>query len=76
MVKDTLAQMLAGNFNRFDVFSGPILDNQGNTIVPAGEKFEQADLDQFPPGAEGLECKYCMYWWADGITAELPDLSQ
>jgi len=73
MVKDTLAQMLAGTFNRFDVFSGPINDNAGNTIIPAGEKFQQADLDQFPPGAPGLECKYCMKWWAEGITAELPD---
>jgi basic membrane protein A len=76
MVKDTLAKMLAGQFNRFDVFSGPIVDNQGNTIVPAGEKFVQSDLDQFPPGAEGLECQHCMYWWADGITSELPSLSQ
>jgi basic membrane protein A len=76
MVQDTMALMLAGKFTRFDVFSGPILDNKGNTIVPAGEKFEQADLDQFPPGAEGLACKYCMYWWADGITAELPKLGQ
>jgi basic membrane protein A len=76
LVKDTLAQMLAGKFNRFDVFSGPILDNKGNTIVPAGEKFSQPDIDQFPPGAPGLECKYCMYWWAEGITAELPSLGQ
>jgi basic membrane protein A len=72
MVKDLLAQMLAGKFNRFDVFAGPIKDNQGNIIVPAGEKMVQADLDQFPPGAQGLECKYCMHWWAEGITAELP----
>ncbi len=72
MVKDTLAKMLAGQFNRFDVFSGEIKDNKGKVIVPAGEKMQQADLDQFPPGAPGLECKYCMYWWADGITAELP----
>jgi basic membrane protein A and related proteins len=72
MVKDTLAKMLAGEFTRFDVFSGPIKDNKGNIVVPEGEKMEQADLDQFPPGAPGLECKYCMYWWADGITAELP----
>ena len=72
-VKSTLDQMLAGDFNRFNVFSGEIKDNQGNVVVPAGEKFEQSDLDQFPPGAPGLECKYCMYWWADGITAELPD---
>ena len=76
LVEDTLAQMLAGTFNRFDVFSGEIVDNQGNLIVPAGEKMEQSDLDQFPPGAEGLECEYCMYWWADGITAELPELSE
>ena len=73
MVKDTLAKMLAGEFNRFDVFSGPITDNQGNTVVPSGEKMQQADLDQFPPGAPGLECDYCMFWWADGITAELPE---
>jgi basic membrane protein A and related proteins len=72
-VKDTLAQMLAGTFNRFDVFAGPVMDNQGNVIVPAGEKMQQSDLDQFPPGAPGLECKYCMKWWAEGITAELPE---
>jgi len=76
MVKDTLAKMLAGQFTRFDVFSGPIKDNQGNIVVPEGEKLQQADLDQFPPGAPGLECKYCMYWWAEGINAELPKLSQ
>jgi basic membrane protein A len=76
LVKDTLAKMLAGEFDRFDLFSGPIVDNQGNTVVPEGERFEQSDIDQFPPGAEGLECKYCMYWWADGITSELPELSE
>jgi basic membrane protein A len=65
---------LAGEFDRFDVFSGPIYDNQGNLVVPEGEQMQQADLDQFPPGAEGLECQYCMYWWAEGITAELPSL--
>ncbi|MFN2274772.1 MAG: BMP family ABC transporter substrate-binding protein [Anaerolineales bacterium] len=73
-VRDTLDQMLAGEFTRFDVFSGPIYDNQGNLIIPEGQKFEYADIDQFPPGAPGLECKYCMYWWAEGVTAELPSL--
>jgi basic membrane protein A and related proteins len=72
MVKDTLAKMLKGEFNRFDVFSGEIKDNKGKVVVPAGEKMTQNDLDQFPPGAQGLECKYCMYWWADGVAAELP----
>jgi basic membrane protein A len=73
MVKDLLAKMLAGEYTRFDVFAGEIKDNKGNVIVPAGEMMQQADLDQFPPGAPGLECKYCMYWWADGITSELPE---
>src|SRR6266498_1156598 len=74
-VKDTLAKMQKGEFTRFDVFAGPIKDNTGKEIVPAGQKLQQADLDQFPPGAPGLECKFCMQWWADGITAELPKTS-
>jgi len=72
MVKDTLAKMLAGEFTRFDVFAGPLKDNAGNIVVPEGEKMSQSDLDQFPPGAPGLECKYCMRFWAEGVTAELP----
>jgi basic membrane protein A len=71
-VKDLMAKALKGEFTRFDVFSGPIKDNSGKEILPAGEKFEQADLDQFPPGADNLKCKHCMYWWAEGVSAELP----
>ena len=41
--------MLAGEFTRFDVFSGPIKDNKGKVIVPAGEKMEQADIDSSRP---------------------------
>ena len=75
LVKDTLAKMLAGEFDRFDVFAGPIKDNTGKEILRRrGEKLEQSDLDQFPPGAPGAECKVCMYWWAEGITSELPAL--
>jgi basic membrane protein A len=65
-----MAKTLAGEWTRFDVFSGPINDNQGNVIVPEGEALEQVDLDAFPE--YGLGCKYCMKWWAEGITAELP----
>ena len=70
-VRDLVAASLVGEFDRFDVFTGPINDNQGNLIVPEGEHLEQADLDQFPE--YGLGCTYCMKWWAEGITAELPD---
>jgi basic membrane protein A len=72
MVKDTLAKMLAGEFTRFDVFTGPINDNKGNVVLPAGQALEQVDLDAFPE--YGLPCTVavCMKWWAEGITAELP----
>jgi len=70
-VRDLMAQTLAGTFTRFDVFSGPINDNQGNVIVPAGEALVQVDLDAFPE--YDLGCEYCMKWWAEGITAELPE---
>jgi basic membrane protein A len=70
MVEDTLAKMLAGEFTRFDVFAGPINDNTGKEVVPAGSKLEQKDLDAFPE--YNLGCTYCMKWWAEGITAELP----
>jgi basic membrane protein A and related proteins len=70
-VKSLVAKTLTGDFTRFDVFSGPINDNQGNLVVPAGEQLEQIDLDAFPE--YGLGCTYCMKWWAEGITAELPE---
>ena len=46
-------------------FSCVITDETGQSLV-------QADLDQFPPGADGNPCSVCMHWWADGINAELP----
>ena len=72
LIRDTLAQMLAGEFDRFDVFSGPITDNQGNVILAEGESLVQADLDGFKEF--GSDCETCMYWWNENITAQLPDL--
>jgi len=75
-VRDLLAKMLAGEFDRFDIFTGPITDNQGNLVIEEGKSFQVADIDQFAPGAPGLECEYGMYWWNENVTAELPDLGQ
>ncbi len=72
LIRETLDQMLAGEFTRFDVFKGPITDNQGNLVLAEGESLEQADLDGF--AQFGSDCKTCMYWWNENITAELPDL--
>lgn len=72
LIKDTLDKMLKGEFTRFDVFKGPIKDNQGNVVLPEGQSLEQADLDGFKQF--GSPCKTCMYWWNENITAELPEL--
>ena len=72
LIRDTLDKMLKGEFDRFDVFAGPIKDNQGNVILAEGEKLEQADLDGFKQF--GSPCETCMYWWNENITAELPKL--
>ena len=72
LIRDTLDKMLAGEFTRFDVFKGPITDNQGNLVVPEGESLTQADLDGFKQF--GSPCEICMYWWNENFTAELPEL--
>ena len=64
--------MLAGEFTRFDVFKGPITDNQGNEVLADGVSLEQVDLDGF--AQFGSPCQTCMYWWNENITAELPEL--
>ncbi len=73
-IQDVMALVQAGEFDRFDVFAGPIIDNQGNVVVPDGEFMTQADIDQFAPGAPGFEATYGMYWWNQNIAADLPDL--
>ncbi|MFT5196572.1 MAG: basic membrane protein A [Cellvibrionaceae bacterium] len=72
MIRDIHAQALAGEFDRFDVFSGPITDNQGNLILAEGESLEQIDLDGF--AQFGSPCGTCMYWWNENFNAELPEL--
>jgi len=59
LVRDTLAKMLAGEFDRFDVFAGPINDNQGNLAVQEGVPLEQADL-------------IGMNWLVEGINGSIP----
>jgi basic membrane protein A len=72
LIRETYGKFLSGELNRFDVFSGPITDNQGNLVVPEGKSLEQADLDGFKQF--GSPCETCMYWWNENITAELPSL--
>jgi basic membrane protein A len=72
LIRERLDQILAGEFTRFDVFAGPITDNQGNVVLAEGEQMEQADLEGFKEF--GSPCETCMYWWNENVTAELPEL--
>ncbi len=58
--------MLAGEFTASMSSPARSRTTPARRSSPAGAKLEQADLDQFPPGAPGAECKVCMYWWAEG----------
>jgi len=77
-VQELLAKMQAGDFTRFDVFTGPINNNKGEVVVPAGSSLTQSDLEGIDAtvGAEigRPACTYCMNWLAEGISpdAELP----
>lgn len=73
-VQELMAQALTGEFNRFSVFTGPINDNKGNEIVPAGASLTQSDLEGLV-GIEGREdATIGMSWLAEGVVpdAELP----
>lgn len=72
LIQETFDAAMAGEFDRFDVFKGPILDNQGNMVLADGESLEQIDLDGF--SQFGSPCETCMYWWHEMFNAELPDL--
>jgi basic membrane protein A len=78
LVQETLAKMQSGEMTRFDVFTGPINNNKGEEVIPAGVKLTQSDLEGIDAAiAEqtGREpCTICMNWLAEGIApdAELP----
>jgi basic membrane protein A and related proteins len=79
LVRETLDSMLAGDMDRFDVFTGPINDNKGEIIIPEGVSLTQSDLEGIDEelgatlGREG--CTICMNWLAEGVSpdAELPE---
>ncbi len=74
LVQETMAKLQSGEMNRFTIFSGPINDNKGNELVPAGASLTQSDLEGLK-GIEGREdCTYCMNWLVEGVVpdAEIP----
>jgi basic membrane protein A len=81
LVKAKLADMLAGKFTRFDVFKGPLKDNTGKEIVPAGQSLTQEDLEGIDAGTisafnltDRTACTVCMNWLAEGIQGTIPPM--
>ena len=78
-VRAVLQAMQSGEFTHFDIFTGPIRDNQGNLVVPAGVSLTQSDLEGIAPelgthlGRPG--CTICMHWLAEGFApnAAIPE---
>ncbi len=77
-VDDVVAQMQAGTFTRFDIFTGPISDNKGNEVIPAGVTLTQSDLEGIDEGLAELlgrpACTICMGFLVEGFVedAEVP----
>lgn len=83
-VQAVLTQIQAGEFDRFDIFSGPLNDNQGNEIAPAGVSLTQSDLEGLAAdymaaiGVTGREaCSICMNFLVEGFdpAATIPPLN-
>ncbi|MBV7334076.1 BMP family ABC transporter substrate-binding protein [Chloroflexi bacterium TSY] len=78
MVQEILDQMLTGELDRFDIFTGPINNNKGEVIVPDGVSLTQSDLEGIDEGLGAIlgreGCTICMGWLAEGIVpdAEIP----
>lgn len=76
VVQETLAKMQAGEYNRFDIFTGPINNNEGVEVIPAGVKITQSDLEGIDEASAGVlgrpVCTFCMDWLAEGIVGEVP----
>jgi basic membrane protein A len=80
-VQAKLAEMLAGTFTRFDVFAGPIIDNTGTEILPAGQTLSQEDLEGIDAGTisffnltDRTACTVCMNWLNEGVQGTIPPM--
>ena len=71
LVRERLARMRAGSLTRFDLFAGPLKNNQGVTVIPAGKRPTQEDLEGLKGVAGRPDCTICMNWLVEGIHGRL-----
>lgn len=74
VVQEVAAQMQAGAFDRFRLFTGPLKDNQGHVVVPAGVALTQSDLEGIDAALGAAlgrpACTICMDWLVEGFVPE------
>jgi len=71
-IRELHARMKKGEFTRFDVFAGPLRDNGGKEILPAGATLTQEDLEGLSKLPDRPDCKVCMSWLVEGIVGTIP----
>jgi basic membrane protein A len=71
-VRELLAKMRRGELTRFDIFAGPIRNNVGKLVVPAGARLTQEDLEGLSKLPGRPDCTVCMSWLAEGIVGQIP----
>lgn len=71
-VQKILQKMRAGTFTRFDIFKAPIKDSSGKTVVTAGQKLSQSDLEGIKGVVGRTDCSFCMSFLVEGIKGRLP----
>ena len=71
-VQAALEQMRGGKLTRFDLFKGPLRNNQGGAVLGAGQLLAQEDLEGIRGIAGRRDCTICMGWLVEGVSGELP----
>ncbi|MBV7331478.1 extracellular solute-binding protein [Chloroflexi bacterium TSY] len=82
-ILQVLSEMKTGSFTRFDIFRGPLYDNQDRLIIPQGTTPTQSDLEGLTASmldelgiTDREPCVYCMSFLVEGFVPEvtIPDL--
>ena len=63
----------AGTFGRFDVFAGPIKDNTGKELLPAGRSSSRPTSTSSRPAPPATRARPACTGGTTGITSDLPD---
>ena len=70
-VHEKLKKMQKGSFTRFDIFKGPLTDNEGHEILSSKKKLTQEDLEGLRKIEGRSDCQVCMDWFVDNVKGKI-----